>query len=63
MNNNQTYILMYYYMGKGEQILKGSASLLQHKKSQLQKESQFKKGLLTIISENGLKYNYQHIKP
>lgn len=53
---------MFYRDGKGEEILRGTAQFLQFRKQQLKKERQFKNGLFTIISESGLKNNYEYIK-
>jgi len=58
----KTYILIYWYNGKSQEILRGPAGLMQFKKSQLKAEAQFQKGRLTIISESALKYNSAYIK-
>jgi len=58
----KTYILMYYLNGKPQEVMRGSAAILQYKKEQLKKEAQFQRGLLTIVSERGLMYNTNYIK-
>lgn len=52
---------MYYLNGKPQEVMRGSAAILQYKKEQLKKEAQFQRGLLTIVSERGLMYNTNYI--
>lgn len=60
---DKIYILTWWYCGKGEEKAKGSPAFCMTKKLILEREKQYKVGKFTIISESGLKYSSQYIKP
>ncbi len=59
----KTYILTHFYCGKATEVKRGNKNLLQWMKQRLLKEPEYRNGKLTIVSENGLKYNPKYIQP
>ncbi len=63
MIQEKTYILTAFYCGKATEVKRGPKALLIWMRSQLRKDINYRNSKLTIISEDGLKYNKEYIKP